>query len=230
MTHAIDIWIWALSGPTAQFDDVLSPDEHARADRFVNPKHGDAYRTGRGRMRQILAEYLGLQPQVLQFQYNAYGKPSLDQDIHFNLSHSGGLACLAMCKDLPLGVDIEAYRAVETGVAERFFSTAEFNSLSALPKDRWNDGFFRCWTRKEAIVKACGPGLSMPLDSFDVTLGPDQPARLLRLEGEDPSGWRLRHIQITPTLVGALAIETRAPIELVLKDAPPELKDQILFE
>lgn len=233
MTHQIDIWVWALSGPDtapAVFDDILSADEHARAERFVNPKHGAAYRMGRGRMRQILAEYLAVPPRGLQFQYNAHGKPRLDQDLHFNLSHSGGFACLAVCKDLPLGVDIEAYRKVETGVAERFFSAAEFDSLSALPKDRWNDGFFRCWTRKEAVVKACGPGLSMPLDSFDVTLDPDKPARLLRLDGEDPSQWRLRHIQITPTIVGALAIETSAPIALVLQDAPPELKDQIVFE
>lgn len=228
----LDLWFWALSGPgidPACYADMLSSDERARADRFVKPDHQDEYRVGRGKLRQILGRYTGINAANLRFDYNGFGKPGLVGGPSFNLSHSGGIACLAVHATQPLGVDIEAFRQVDDGVARRFFSATEYDALCALPPDRWSSGFFRCWTRKEAFVKACGPGLSMPLDSFDVTLAPDQPARFTRIEGYSCSDWQLIHMGLHDAMVGAVAIQSPTPIQVVLRDAPKDLRDQIYF-
>lgn len=214
----LDLWLWPLTLPTDRFVGLLSPDEAARAARFVAPAHGDAYRTGRGRLREILGGYCAVAPQMLRFDYNAHGKPALAGGPAFNLSHAAGWAALVVAPAAPamaLGIDIEAHRTVEHGLADRFFSAAERADLAMFPPDQWQDGFFRCWTRKEAMVKACGPGLSMPLDSFDVTLTPT--ARLTRLEGACVADWTLLHLDLAPGFVGAVAAESRgAPCTLRL--------------
>jgi len=203
----------------------LSPDEAARAARFVFERDRIAYRIGRGRLREILGAHTGEAPEALRFTYGDHGKPALPGGPEFNLSHSGGLACLAI-SDRVLGVDIEAHREIEEGVAERFFSPAEYAALSALPASGWTDGFFRCWTRKEAVVKAMGDGLSIPLDRFDVTLGPGEPPRMTRLDPEHgaAAGWRLAHLDLGPGMTGALAMETGGEaLRIALREAPDDL-------
>lgn len=187
----------------------LSKDEAARAARFVFEKDRIAYRIGRGRLREILGAATGQAPGALGFSYGSHGKPFLPGGPAFNLSHSDGLACLAIAARV-LGADIEAHREIEEGVAERFFSPQEFATLSALPPEEWTPGFFRCWTRKEAVVKAMGDGLSIPLDRFDVTLRPGEPARMTRLDPAHGAlaGWRLAHLDLGPGMAGALAMET----------------------
>ena len=218
MDHTIDIWTWRLAPPPhdiVRLRGLLSPDETARADRFVKATDRTAFCAGRGILREILASYSGASARDLLFSYCAYGKPSLPGGPVFNLSHSGGTACLAVNTgaDCALGVDIEAFRPVDDAVAARFFSPAEYTALSALPAAQWQNGFFRCWTRKEAFVKACGQGLSMPLHQFDVTLDPHAPARLLRLNGGAPAEWKMLHMDLGPCLVGALAVQTRLTIQ-----------------
>lgn len=161
-------------------------------------------------MRAHLGHWLGVAPGTLRFNYGMHGKPFLPGGPAFNLSHSGGLACLAIHPDTPLGVDIERFRTVEDGVAKRFFSDAEYSGLSSVAPQQRADSFFRCWTRKEAMVKAMGGGLSISLDAFDVTLRPDDPPRLTRLDPTHGHAhhWRLAHIDVCPDLVGALAART----------------------
>ena len=209
----VDLWLWPLTGGGA-----LAPDEEARAARFVSPRHAAAFRAARSRMRDVLAGYTGTGPEALVFRYSDHGRPSLDGGPAFNLSHSGGWAALAVCdRALRLGIDIEAHRTVEDGIARRFFSAAEQRDLAALaPADR-AVGFFRAWTRKEALVKACGPGLSMGLDTFDVTLGPGA-ARLTRIAGGRAEDWALIDLAPGPAMAGALAVEARgAPVRLRLR-------------
>ncbi|MFC2966692.1 4'-phosphopantetheinyl transferase family protein [Acidimangrovimonas pyrenivorans] len=204
MEIVIDLWLWPLTGGGAH----LSPDEAARADRFVYHRHAEAFRAGRSRLREILAGYRGMSPAALRFSYSDHGRPSLAGGPEFNLSHSGGWAALAVSeRPLRLGIDIEAHRTVEEGIARRFFSPAEQRALAALPGAEWQAGFFRCWTRKEALVKACGPGLSMALDSFDVTLAPGE-ARLTRIEGGTAADWALADLDVGPGMAGAVAAET----------------------
>ena len=150
-------------------------------------------REGRMQSALILAGVTGGAPAGLRFDYSIHGKPSLtgtNAALHFNLSHSDGLAALGVSHMRVLGVDIEHERPLKEDIAERFFSRGEVAALRALPEAERLAAFYRCWTRKEAVVKAIGEGLSRPLDSFDVTLDAGA-ARLLRMAGESegPQAW-----------------------------------------
>ena len=103
--------------------------------------------------------------------------------MRFNISHSGGLAVFAFTLDCEVGVDVEEIRELKdlAEIAARFFCAEETAELMSLPADQRTAAFFRCWTRKEAYIKAIGDGLSAPLDGFAVTLGRDEPARLIHL-------------------------------------------------
>lgn len=173
----------------------LSDDERERAGRYRFAVDRNRYVTARGLLRCVLARYLVTTPERLRFRYETAGKPALVQEglgasLDFNLSHSGELAVFAVARNRRIGVDVENVRSnVDTEkIAERFFSPNEVCALRGLPGDMKQDGFFRCWTRKEAYVKACGEGLQIPLDDFDVTLEPGLPALFLR--GIDPS-WQM---------------------------------------
>jgi phosphopantetheine--protein transferase-like protein len=137
-------------------------------------------------LRDILGRYLGVPPSELGFRYSAYGKPALAAGfdgvgVRFNISHSHEMALLAVTCHREIGVDIEYLGREIRGeeIAEHFFSTHERASLRALPAAAKHEAFFNCWTRKEAYIKAHGEGLSLPLDQFDVSLAPGEPAALL---------------------------------------------------
>ena len=213
-TAAVDVelWVWPLdigADERGRLFAYLSDDEVARAERFVFDRDRHRYIAARGRMREVLARLLGTTPAELRFAYSSHGKPSLPVALHFNLSHSEGLAALGVSRTHELGVDVEHVRPLKEDIAERFFSRAEVATLRALPEHEQLDAFYRCWTRKEAVVKAIGEGLSRPLDSFDVTLGA-QSARLLRMDGErdGPSVWQMAHFAPATGFEGAVACRT----------------------
>jgi len=215
--EAIDLWSWSLAvddAAAARLAATLSADELARARRFVFPVHARRFIAARAGLRRILAGYRGCAPADLGFRYAAHGKPALADNgppLFFNLSHSGHLAVLGVSTVGEIGVDVETVTAAAEDVAARFFSASECAALAALPQAARAGGFFRCWTRKEAMVKALGEGLSMPLDSFDVTLAPEQPARLLRLAGEPDAAerWSLFHFEPAADCIGAVAVPRR---------------------
>ncbi len=209
----IGLHLWLLDPSDHLLPDLrrlLSEDERARAARFVRPLDRDRYITGRARLRQILAAATGRDPRALRFSYGAHGKPALKGGPAFNLSHSGPLAALAIgpaaTPAIGIGIDIERIRPIEAAVARRHFSPAEHAALGQMPAADWLTGFYRCWTRKEALVKAQGTGLSMPLDSFDVSLTDN--ARLERIDGDSPGNWRMIHFNPAPGWVGAVAART----------------------
>jgi 4'-phosphopantetheinyl transferase len=212
----VDIWTWHLAASPeelAEFSPLLSADERQRAARFLMVEDRDRYVTGRARLRQILARYVALMPEALTFCYGQYGKPSLALPCSaplFNLSHSGGVAALAVVRGCEIGIDIEQVRDVPPAIAKRFFSASENLALQELSAADWLPSFFRCWTRKEAIVKAIGTGLGMPLDSFAVSLAPGAPARVLHVDGRRDEGaqWTIVDVAAGANLVGALAART----------------------
>ena len=223
----IDLWVWSLTPPpagAARLAAHLSGDERTRAARFLDPAHGAQFTAGRGRLREILATYTGASPDTLQFHYGAAGKPQLTGTSAapaFNLSHTGDLAALAVTPAHPLGIDIEAVRPLKEDIAERFFSTAEVRALQAHPPSERMAAFTRCWTRKEAFVKATGDGLGFPLDAFDVSIGTGQPPAIQRIAGQNPAEvalWRLLHINPAPGIIGAIALRTAST------DTPVTLK------
>jgi 4'-phosphopantetheinyl transferase len=189
----------------------LEPDELNRASRFYFEKHRRHFLVGRGFLRHVVARYLHKKPENLTFAYGAYGKPALaaDQTVRFNMSHSHEVALLAVARDVDVGVDVEHVRAdfATADIARRFFSQAEVDAFNMLPREEQVAAFFRCWTRKEAYIKAIGKGLSQPLDGFDVTLAPGEQAALLRAAEDDASRWAMSDVDVGEGYAGALAVE-----------------------
>ena len=197
---------------------TLAPDERERAGRFHFQRDRDHFIVARGLLRAVLGEYLNVGPELLRFEYGAQGKPSLaavqnQGGLRFNLSHSDGVALFAVARGREVGVDVERVSARVScdEVAGRFFSPREVAALRALPPLQREAAFFDCWARKEAYIKARGEGLSLPLDAFDVSFAPGEPAALLanRLDPAEVSRWTLRGLASWPGFAAAVAVEGR---------------------
>lgn len=196
--------------------DTLADDERARAERFYFETDRERFIVARGALREILGGYLKGAAKSVSFCYGSHGKPALARDsggnaIRFNLSHSQGVALYAVTRNREIGIDLEFIREnleVEQ-LAERFFSPREIATLRGLPVSLRKHAFFLCWTRKEAYIKARGEGLSLPLDQFDVSLIPGEPAALLRTQADpdDAVRWSLKELSIGPDYVSAVAVE-----------------------
>jgi 4'-phosphopantetheinyl transferase len=193
---------------------TLDIDEQTRASRFYFEKHRRRFIAARGVLRSLLGRYLEVKPEEVRFAYGQYGKPALDAAHHagvlrFNASHSHELAVYAFAQDHDVGIDVEYIKEdfATQEIAERFFSKYEVQVFRALPHEEQGAGFFRCWTRKEAYIKAIGSGLSHPLDQFDVTLAPNEPAALLRdyRDAEGATRWGI-DLDLAAGYVGALAV------------------------
>jgi 4'-phosphopantetheinyl transferase len=212
--NQVDVWRADLELAPPELDrlqETLSADELDRATRFYFPKDQKHFIAARGILRDILSRYLGRSPTALHFFYAFLGKPSLASDcaaesFRFNLSHSGSTALYAVARQREVGIDLERIepRLVEDDIAERFFSPNEVTKLRSLPASARSQAFFNCWTRKEAYVKARGAGLQIPLESFDVSLAPDEQVAFLS-EGE--VGWSLRALRLDPDYAAAIAAE-----------------------
>ena len=214
---AVDIWNWSLDeafADAAEACALLAVNERERAERFLRDIDRRRYSMGRAGVRLILATYLGIEPSAIRFAYNSWGKPQLDlgnraERVHFNLSHSAGEAVLAVSRQAEIGIDIEQIRPLEEDVAGHFFSRPECAALAALPADEQLAGFYRCWTRKEAFVKAHGAGLSVPLHGFDVSLNAEDGQHLLQRLDQDIgllSDWALLNLDVVKGFHGALAV------------------------
>jgi len=190
--QALDVDAGLLAG-------LLSADERERAGRFAFERDRRRYIVARARLRQLLGERLGAAPESLRFVYQAHGKPALarclgQRDLRFNVSHCGEVAAYAFTEGREVGVDIEEVRELPDAdeLALRFFAPDERAAYLCLPLRERLRGFFNCWTRKEAFVKALGAGLSQPLDAYDVSRA--------------PGGYSLSSFEPAPGLIGAVAV------------------------
>ena len=216
-----DVHVWRasfhqLDALLESFEDVISVDERAKARRYRFDDHRKEYISARGFLRFLLGAYTHQDPKDLKFLYNPFGKPALypsseRPQVTFNLSHTHGFVLYAFSINRELGIDLEKIRpeAAHDGVAERFFSTQEVQVLRNLPVYAQPQGFFNCWTRKEAYIKARGEGLNIPLNQFDVSLIPGKPAELLasRVDPEDTNKWFLHALPMGTQYAAALAVE-----------------------
>lgn len=218
----VDIWRIALDDSTRlktglrvdsnkPIESTLSADESDRATRFHFEADRNRYIAAHGAVRDILAYYLRRDPAELTFSVNQYGKPALeDRKLEFNLSHSKDFALVAVTQERNVGVDVEHIRQGISShvIAQQYFSKAEIAELQSLPIEQRVSAFFTCWTRKEAYIKAQGLGLSLPLESFDVSLSPNEPAilRATRPDEKEAARWRLRSLDVDPNYAGAVAV------------------------
>jgi 4'-phosphopantetheinyl transferase len=219
--HEVHVWRAALDLASSQVKHlrgILTTDELDRAERFHFDKDRRYFIAGRGLLRTILSRYLSVPPENLRFCYNSYGKPSLAPEfdhhrLNFNLSHSDGLALYAITRNREIGIDLERIRTnIEyEELAKRFFSPREVAVFRTIPAEMKARTFFSCWTRKEAYIKAQGQGLSIPLDSFDVSLVPGKPAMLLTVRNKprEVSHWTLQDLKLGDGFVGTIAVRTR---------------------
>ena len=216
----VHVWRIATEMPTdlAALRQTLSADEQARANRFRFDRDRRQAIVRRAALRAIVGSYVGAAPIDLRFVYGPQGKPALappfsELGYHFNLSFSGELAVCAVGR-APLGVDLEARRLVKNAalVARHFFTPDEISlQLSA---DDPNEVFLRHWTRKEALIKATGSGLSVPLQSFDVSWRRDHDSRQVKLPDAAgrPTLWWLSDTCPLPGWLAALATVSRVQL------------------
>jgi 4'-phosphopantetheinyl transferase len=217
-TDEVHVWRVALAQPPAGFArlaDRLSPDERRRAARFRFERDRRRYQVAHGALRELLGAYLDDRPERLGFVEGTHGKPVLapphGAELRFNLSHSGELALCAVSCRREVGVDLEQVRelADADALARRFFADAESKALAALPADERLAAFFRCWTRKEAYLKAVGAGLLQALDGFQVSLQPEAGPCALNVSGrpEETARWSLRGLDVAQGYVAAVVAE-----------------------
>lgn len=211
----VDIWIadvalirWEYN----KIEEILSGDECDRAKHYVFERDRHDYMIRRAILRIILGHYLDLQPEQITFRYNRYGKPILDtKDIFFSVSQSSGCAIYSFTHARQVGADIERIRVVpDMGrIAKRSFSKAEYESYSSQMKNAKQEVFFKYWSRKEALIKAIGSGLSIPLDTFDVSTKEDRPACQVEIKNCEGKAclWTIQDIDLRAGFASALATE-----------------------
>jgi 4'-phosphopantetheinyl transferase len=204
----------ALDGAAPEVFDELSADERERAARFRIAAHRARFAVARASLRRVLGGILGIDPRSLIFTYGERGKPAIapEHNLAFNVSHSGGLALIALSRPGNLGVDVEQIVELDDApaIARRTFSAAENEELGRVAPSERLLAFYLAWTRKESVVKALGSGLAMPLDSFDVSLTPGEPALVRAARGGAAQLWQLHDARPAERFAAAVAFDGAA--------------------
>jgi 4'-phosphopantetheinyl transferase len=211
------VWSVRLDARPASMEralSLLSPEEQVKCHEFRLVPLRERYALARAALRTLLAAYLDVAAGRIQLIYGEHGKPFLQDSssrMQFNLAHSGDLCVLAFTLESDVGVDVERIRPLRdaAAVARRFFSKEECEDLLRAPAAQREQIFFRCWTRKEAFVKAVGAGLYFPLNRFRVSL--EDSAALLQVDGSitEAESWGLHDLPTEPGYAAALAVRNR---------------------
>lgn len=220
----VHVWRASLKGWVADEIErglsILSSEERARADRFLQAKHRKRFISSHATLHAILTKYLPeLWTTPLQFRHNEYGKPHLayNSTLQFNLSNSHSVVLCAVAWDQEVGIDVEHMKRdiYINGIAKRFFSPEESAALQKLPVEEQLAGFYRLWTLKEAYIKAIGQGFSFPLNRFTTNVKATQTDGLISVDGdcEQAKSWALCPIPVGEDYKAALAIEE--PLKIV---------------
>jgi 4'-phosphopantetheinyl transferase len=217
----VHVWLISLVATPEQIASstrLLSPEERQRAGRFRFDCHRERWIQARAHWRRILGAYLACPPEAIELALDAHGKPRLrdpvsQHGLEFNLSHSGDLALFAIALGRRVGVDVEVTPRLDVRrLSARVLTERERAPLRELSGPRLEHEFLRCWTRKEAWIKALGEGMSRDLQSFEVL------ARESVDRGGESAGrpcadscWWLEDLTPSPSAVGCLAAEGGRP-------------------
>jgi len=214
---ALHLWRFELSADDPTHRSLakrLDAVEKSRAARFKYPELRRRYEVAHGRLRDVLARYIERPPEAIAFTTNPRGKPDIatrqnPARVAFSFSHSGDMALVAVAKSRRIGVDVEVYRdRLDMDlIARRQFTAGETERLRAAPVHEREQAFYRCWTRKEAYMKALGAGISGRLDSFEVTFEHGREPRILRCAKENPDHWLVIPLALGTRVEGACVVE-----------------------
>jgi 4'-phosphopantetheinyl transferase len=215
-TNEIHVWHSDLTAQEATIDrlfPLLDHHEQTRAARFLVPEPRIQFILSRAFLRIVLGQYLRTEPREVRFRTAEQGKPEMEKasDLYFNLSHTEGATVIAVTRTGRVGVDVERIRGnldpLQLGA--RFFSPQESEWLRSQPSDQRFAAFFACWTAKEAYIKACGGGLSIPLDGFGVIPRSSDSELQLEIFGqpEESRHWSMWQLDLGPDLRSAVAVE-----------------------
>ncbi len=218
-----EIHVWEINlgynlNKVKNYISILSDEEKKKASAFRFSDDRARYIISHAVLRLLLSEYLGEKPEEIVFYTDNRGKPyilldSKCPDIFFNLSHSHEIALIAIYRGQEIGVDIEYIsRTINSdGIARRFFTINENKKLNSLSGKLRKEAFFRCWTRKEAFLKAKGLGLSGSLKSFEVSILPDEKPEIISIDGlpSEKNEWSLFDIIHIKNYIGAIAIKEK---------------------
>ena len=214
----VHLWGFILDEPDAIVEGwarILSVDERLRADRFVRRRDRDHWIVAHGVLRHLLGRYCGIDPDAIAFEHGAVGKPGIahrsvrDEPMTFNLAHSHGRALVGVARGRDIGVDLEWIRDDfdPLPIVRQFFFGTELVAIQSAPPGLLRDAFYRHWVAKEAVLKAQGSGLSVPLDSFWVTFEAD--GSIARVASRDPTvldpSWLVRMLPLETGWRGAVA-------------------------
>jgi 4'-phosphopantetheinyl transferase len=219
-----DVHLWSLAldrpDPAIEFlRGALAFEELARAARLRVSRTSARFIVARAGLRQILGAYLDCDPPAVRLSYGPSGKPAIAsstfQDLRFNLSHSEGLALYALARGRAIGIDLELVRpgGADDAIAVRYFSPEEAAALRATSGGEARDRlFFRCWTRREAYLKAAGVGLAAGAPGrlppgIAAVVKEDAGEEPTVIDGPDGRRWTVLDIDPSPDFVGALVIE-----------------------
>jgi len=216
-TDDTHVWLLPCRQARTVMDELfvtLDEEERQRANRYRFEYDRDRFIASRGAVRQVLAGYLHCTPSEVGFDLTKRGKPRLAERhatmLRFNVSTSHDWAMLAVTLGREVGIDVERIdsKRADLGIASHYFAPGEVHALEGMAEDERLHGFFNCWTRKEAFVKATGEGLSRPLDSFEVSLAPGQPASLIRIQGRENAvqRWRMADLAEVPGYASSLVV------------------------
>ena len=216
----VHIWNFDLdkiSSLMIQFEKILSDDELVRANKFHFEIDKVRFICSRGLLRLLLGIYTGISSRGINFTFNEYGKPSLIEaqnnfELHFNLSHSKNFMSVGFTKNALIGVDVELMKPLKDHlrIAKRFFSYSEIEQLNSFPSEKISEGFYTCWTAKEAVIKLSGKGLSYPLKEFDVEvkdLSISESYRYNVTLKTRPENLIIEVFRLNETLYGACAVD-----------------------
>ena len=204
-----------IDSEVARLTSILSPDEVARANRFRFARHRRRFIVARGILRQLLGNYLNIEPKDLQFDYGDRGKPLLKSNqtepLQFNLSHSHEYALYGFTYDRLIGVDLEYLRESDfMKIARRFFSDGEYELLMKASEDVRAKLFFQLWTAKEAYLKAIGTGIADSLADVNLAIDKALSPRLLAIKGDKLAAakWSLYSCIPATGYIASIAIKT----------------------
>lgn len=214
--HDVHIWQVMLDDPSHAVPEMralLAVDERARCERLRTPQLQRRFIVRRGLLRLLLSRYIGFDAAAIRFAAGQYGKPALASDqnaghIYFNISDSDAMTLYAFTGVGEIGVDVERVVPIPdlAQVAAHWFSPLEQLQLGELPPPAQTSAFYRCWTRKEAIIKCVGTGLTYPVRSFSVNLTPGKPALLLQADDERLHAFDLTSIPVAQPFIAACAV------------------------